>query len=137
MAKIALLPGGFKPPHAGHYNMAKWLAANTDADTVLIVGNINAEGASIPDAISYDPVKYNNYTQIFRTPLEITRTARKTRLRTGDPYKEMKREALELHSIELEKAFFFGVSSENTGSNGKPERTTQGCIDFISTNAAF
>ena len=36
MEKIALLPGGFKPPHAGHYNMAKWLVANTDADTVLV-----------------------------------------------------------------------------------------------------
>jgi len=36
MSKIALLPGGFKPPHAGHYNMAKWLSANTDADTTII-----------------------------------------------------------------------------------------------------
>ena len=36
MSKIALLPGGFKPPHAGHYNMAKWLVTNTDADTVLV-----------------------------------------------------------------------------------------------------
>ena len=36
MEKIALLPGGFKPPHAGHYNMAKWLANNTDADTVVV-----------------------------------------------------------------------------------------------------
>jgi uncharacterized membrane protein (UPF0127 family) len=36
MEKIALLPGGFKPPHAGHYNMAKWLASNTDATTILI-----------------------------------------------------------------------------------------------------
>ena len=36
MEKIALLPGGFKPPHAGHYNMAKWLASNTDADTVVV-----------------------------------------------------------------------------------------------------
>ena len=36
MEKIALLPGGFKPPHAGHYNMAKWLASNTDANTVVI-----------------------------------------------------------------------------------------------------
>ena len=36
MSKIALLPGGFKPPHAGHYNMAKWLATNTDADIVLV-----------------------------------------------------------------------------------------------------
>ena len=36
MEKIALLPGGFKPPHAGHYNMAKWLATNTDADSIVI-----------------------------------------------------------------------------------------------------
>jgi hypothetical protein len=36
MKKIALLPGGFKPPHAGHYNMAKWLAKNTDADVVVV-----------------------------------------------------------------------------------------------------
>ena len=45
MEKIALLPGGFKPPHAGHYNMAKWLAANTDADTIVIkVGSKEREG---------------------------------------------------------------------------------------------
>ena len=36
MEKIALLPGGFKPPHAGHYNMAKWMASNTDATTIII-----------------------------------------------------------------------------------------------------
>ena len=36
MEKIALLPGGFKPPHAGHYNMAKWLVSNTDANTVVV-----------------------------------------------------------------------------------------------------
>jgi len=36
MERIALLPGGFKPPHAGHYNMAIWLAENTDADTVIV-----------------------------------------------------------------------------------------------------
>ena len=36
MEKYALLPGGFKPPHAGHYDMAKWLANNTDADTVIV-----------------------------------------------------------------------------------------------------
>ena len=100
----------------------------SDADTLLIVGSINAEGASMPDAVSYDSVKLTNYTQIFRTPLSITRTARKTKLRTGDAYQEMKREALELHSIEMEKAFLFGVSSEGIGSNGKPERTTQGII---------
>ena len=45
MEKIALLPGGFKPPHAGHYNMAKWLAANTDAETVIVkIGAKEREG---------------------------------------------------------------------------------------------
>jgi hypothetical protein len=42
---IALLPGGFRPPHAGHYNMAKWLVKNTDANTVVVmVGSKNREG---------------------------------------------------------------------------------------------
>jgi hypothetical protein len=105
------------------------------ADTILIIGNINSEGAPIPNAVAYDPVKWFNYTQIFRTPLDITRTARKTTLRTEDAYKEAKRESLELHSIEMEKAFFWGIRTENVGTNGKPERTTMGVIQAIKTGA--
>lgn len=103
----------------------------SNSDYILVVGNINEEGASMPDAIAYDPVKWYNFTQIMRTPLSITRTAQRTRLRTGDAYKEAKREALEYHSIELEKAFLFGVPTENTGDGGKPERTTMGLINAI------
>ena len=45
MEKIALLPGGFKPPHAGHYNMAKWLVAITNADSVIIkIGSKERDG---------------------------------------------------------------------------------------------
>jgi hypothetical protein len=47
MAKFALLPGGFKPPHAGHYNAAKWLASNTDADRVVVkVGARERDGVT-------------------------------------------------------------------------------------------
>lgn len=105
-----------------------------DCDTILVIGNINPEGGSMPNAIAYDPTKYTNYTQIFRTPLSITRTARKTRLRTEDSYKEAKREALELHSIEMEKAFIWGVPTEGTGDNGMPERTTGGLVYNIVNN---
>lgn len=108
----------------------------SNVDNILIVGNINAEGAPMPDSVVYNPTKYYNYTQIFRTPLSITRTARKTRLRTRPAYQEAKREALEYHSIEIEKAIIFGIATENTGSNGKPERTTGGLINAIRTNAA-
>ncbi len=106
------------------------------ADVAIIVGNINPEGGIMPTGITTDPVKIYNYTQIFRSPLSITRTARKTRLRTGDAYKEMKRECLEMHSIEMEKAFIFGVRSENTGDNGYPERTMDGVLTIIRRDAA-
>ena len=105
-------------------------------DKVMVIGSMNAEGAAMPTGVSYDPAKLYNYTQIFRTPLSITRTARKTRLRTGDAYKEMKREALELHGIEMEKAFLFGIPYEGTGDNGKPERMTEGLITCIRNNVA-
>jgi hypothetical protein len=108
-----------------------------DCNRILVIGNISAEGDSMPDAIAYDPTKRTNYTQIFRTPLSITRTARLTRLRTGDQYKEAKREALELHGIEMEKAFIWGYGLESTGSNGKPERTTWGLIPYLVANSGI
>jgi len=101
------------------------------ADVISIIGNMNPEGGAIPEAITYDPDKFTNFTQIFRTPLDITRTARKTRLRTGDAYAEVKREIMLYHGVEIEKATLFGEKSENAGSNGKPERSMQGIISFI------
>ena len=108
----------------------------SDCDSFKIIGNINPEGGEMPDAIALNPVKVYNYTQIFRTPLSITRTARKTRLRTGDQYQKAKAEALEMHSWEMELAFLWGIRTENTGDNGKPERTTMGAVNFIRTYAA-
>ena len=63
-------------------------------DTALITGNINPEGGAMPDSVAYDPVKFSNFIQTFRTSLSITRIARRTRLRTEDAYKEAKRESL-------------------------------------------
>lgn len=103
----------------------------SDCDAALVMGSIHSEGSAMPDAIAYDPTKWYNYTQIFKTSLSLTRTAMQTKLRTGDQRKEAKREALELHSIEMEKAYLFGVPSERTGDNGKPERTTLGLIPAI------
>lgn len=113
--------------------------ASTDlsnCDTALIIGNLNEEHATIPASVAYDTTKLYNYTQIFRTPLKISRTAAKTRLRTGPARAEAKRETLELHSIEMEKAFIWGIATENDGTNGYPERTTEGLVRNIKTNAS-
>jgi hypothetical protein len=94
------------------------------------IGSAFEEASQAPTGVSYDPTKRYNYTQIFRNTLEMSRTAQKTRLRTGDQVKEAKRETLELHGIEQEKAYIFGQRSETT-IMGKPARTTGGIISFI------
>jgi len=108
----------------------------TTCDTFKIIGNINPEGGEMPDAIALNPVKVYNLTQIFRTPLSMTRTALKTKLRTPEQRAKAKAEALEMHSWEMELAFLWGIRTENIGDNGKPERTTMGVINFIRQYAA-
>lgn len=103
----------------------------TNCDNFKIIGNINPEGGEMPDSIALNPTQVYNYTQIFRTPLSLTRTALKTNLRTPNQYQRAKAEALEMHSWEMELAFIWGIMTQNIGDNGKPERTTMGVIPFI------
>lgn len=102
------------------------------ANRIIVIGNSNAEGAVMPDGIQYDPTKYYNYTQIFRTPLRITGTALNTNLRTGDGYKRQKTNILKYHGIEMEKALLHnGAPYEGVGSNGQKERETGGLIWWL------
>lgn len=104
----------------------------SDCNKVIVIGNINPEGSQMPDSIMYDPTRSYNYTQIFRTSLSLTRTRMRTKVRYGSStYQEAKRDCLELHGMEMEKAFLFGVRTEGTGENGQPERTTGGLMSFI------
>ncbi len=108
----------------------------SDCDSLLVIGNINPEGGQMPDPVLWDPTKIYNKTQIFRTPLSITRTAKLTKTRTGDEYQKQKKECLIQHMIEMELAFLWSIMTENTGSNSKPERTMRGLIPFIRQYAA-
>jgi len=101
------------------------------ADYIGVAGNINPEGSTIPDVIGYKPVKKSNYTQIFRNPYQLTRTAKSTNLRTGDPWQRLRQEQLMLHGLDIERALIWGQASENVGTNGEPERTTRGILNFI------
>ncbi len=98
------------------------------------IGSAHAEGANMPEAISYDESEGDNYTQIFRTPLKITRTTKQTRFRsTGDAARrkeEMKAEALDLHSVEMEKAFIWGEKGVDT-SGDEPKRYTRGIVTAL------
>lgn len=107
-----------------------------DADYLVVITNVHDDGSSVPTAKSYAPTKKFNYTEIYRMPLYLTRSSRRERLRwdnTG-PYREAKREALSLYSIEMEKSYLFGEPVETTGFNGKQQRMTGGIVNFITTN---
>ena len=35
--RVAIIPGGFKPPHAGHFQLAKYFADKNDIDEVIVI----------------------------------------------------------------------------------------------------
>lgn len=97
---------------------------------LLQVGSAYEEASASPKGVAFDPSQYYNFLQTFRDSIEASRRAQKTRLRTKPQKQEAKRECLELHSLSLEKAFWFGMRSEGT-LNGKPITTTGGVDSFI------
>ena len=105
-------------------------------DYGYIIGSASAEGANMPEAVAYNPTKYYNYTQILRSPLEISRTAFKTRLRTVNSYDEAKKDALRYHGQQLEECALFGVRTEGTDPvGGKLLRTSGGIKEYIADNS--
>lgn len=108
-------------------------AAIADNEDLFVVGTAIAEGARARSGLYTDPTKRYNYTQIFRYPLKLTNTAKATRLRTGKAWAEMKRDALDMHTIDMERAMIWGVRNEDTGGS-EPKRSTGGILSFLSTN---
>lgn len=98
---------------------------------MTVLGSAFEEGSLAPTSMSMDPVELFNFTQIFRSTLGITRTAEKTRLRTGDAVVEAKRECLEYFTIDMERAFWFNGSRQLTTVNGQPCRFTAGVLNQI------
>ncbi len=103
----------------------------SDVDTLLVIGNGNPQGGTRPVAITQSPSHYENYTQIFRDSLDLSRTIIETKMRTTDAYTQAKKDALEQHTIGMEKAFIWGIQYLTTGSNGKPLYYTGGILESI------
>lgn len=112
-------------------------AAGSTPDTIandqylLHIGSAFGEGTAEPRATSRNPVKFNNYTQIFKTSYEITGTADATRARTGDALGNDKKRRSFDHAKAMEMAFLFGQKYETTDENGKPLRFMAGIRSFI------
>jgi hypothetical protein len=135
------------PPSASNVLQIIRQAAGTPLGAMAIggwvvkVGSAFAEGADPAAATFRKPTKFTNFTEIFKTTYSISKTAAKTKFRTGDPLKnERKRKSFQ-HAQQLEYAFLFGVPAESTGaaSTGPgalgranmPKRYTGGLLHFL------
>lgn len=109
-------------------------AADTGASAWLTkIGNVYEEGSNSPDSSTRNPTKLTNYTQIWKTSYSITRTAKGTRTRTGDPLKNDKKRKMFDHATAMEFSWMFGVPYEDT-TGTEPKRFTGGLRHFITTN---
>lgn len=97
------------------------------------IGNSYEEGSNSPDISQRNPTKHINYTQIFKTAVGLTRTAKGTRARTGDAWTNDKKRKMFDHSSAMELAWMFGQANEDV-SGDKPKRTAGGLREFITTN---
>lgn len=106
--------------------------------TVAIIGTANRENARSGTGIFVAPINPTNRTQIFRTAINISRTALKGGLifdKSG-PYSMMCKENGLRHMIEMEKAFIWGqnhevgVADPETGDI-TPETQTGGVLWFL------
>lgn len=116
----------------GHTTSADYNLATVDR--ILRYGSGYPEGSNAPNSVMYDPDEYYNYVENFRNTLDMTLTGMATHLRTGDGYKEAKRECTELHSMDIENAAIWGYRYNGTGENGKPLRLSDGMIPFLERN---
>lgn len=117
------------------------LGASVTGGWVVKIGSAFAEGADPAAATFRKPTKYSNYTEIFKTTYSISKTAAKTKFRTGDPLKNERKRKSFAHAQQLEQAFLFGTPSETTGTGSSgfgaggrtsmPKRYTGGLWHFL------
>ena len=110
------------------------IVAWSAGDRLTKIGTAFAEGTGSPDSNTRNPAELVNFTQIFKTTVDITETAKKTKYRTGDLEKNEKKRKMFDHSRDQEMSYWFGRKSITNGPNGKPRRTTSGLLSFIQTN---
>lgn len=108
-------------------------AALVDNDPLVIVGNVNEEFAGMRTMKTTGLTPMYNYTQIWRTPFGVSRTAQKTKLYGPSElsYQQMKK-GVE-HKKDIERSLIFGERKEDT-TGSHPKRATGGALSFLTAN---
>lgn len=109
-------------------------AAMNEGDELLLIGMAQPENDTMKTPRSQLPTSFENQTQIFREPFELSRTASKVKYQVNpNEWDRKERQAAREHAKNIEYAFLFGKKT-TSNPGGAPLRTTGGALSFISTN---
>jgi len=101
------------------------------------VGTAFEESSLRPNALSINPVKITNYTQIIRNTWAVSGSAAATQVIAGDTITaENRGDCAKLQANDIEKAIIFSQKSSGT-LNGQPFRTMDGLVNITSTLAYY
>jgi len=110
-------------------------AAITAGDIIVNIGNAHEEGSGAPVARTTIKTPLYNYTQIFKTVAEMTKTAKEVTTRpmsVNELDYQMKKRGVD-HALDIERAFFLGKRYMDT-TGTYPKTYTGGLESFITTN---
>lgn len=109
-------------------------AAVASGDELVIIGNVNAEGATLRQIKTQKVVTQSNFCQIQRTPFGVTGTEAATTQYGGPELTRLEADKAVENLRLWEKTALFGVKREDTSVTGAPKRFSGGLTEFITTN---
>jgi hypothetical protein len=109
-------------------------AAINSGDELIIIGSAQPENDTSKPARSDVPTKGQNYTQIFRTPMEASESllASGNQVSPAEWARQNRNKGIE-HAIDIEYSFLLGRKSLTT-PGATEDRTTGGVLSFVTTN---
>jgi hypothetical protein len=111
--------------------------AVTASDLAYQVGNAYEESSLRPQALSINPVRITNFTQIFRNTWAISDSFRATQMLVGDTnIAENRQDCAAFHAADIEKMLFWGQKFQGT-RNGQPFRTADGLLSIVGNLAYY
>lgn len=108
-------------------------AAIVDNDPLVIIGNVNQEGAAAPATSTGSPTPVYNFTQIFRHAFDVTNTANACKTYGGKLILQEQAQQSKMHMIDIERSFLYGERKEDTNGTN-PQRSTRGLLKFLTEN---
>jgi len=106
-------------------------ASSATAGQLVIIGNVSAQGATLPTALITQRTQNYNYTSIQRDAYRFTETAAATDWYTGDIVEfERFKKAVE-HKRGLENTLFFGARSYSAAT--PPLHSSGGVAEFLAS----